>query len=197
MKNPNNIVYIRHQAPLTQTISTEAWLHKMAQDGLLLESVQGSKYKFKKGAPADIYYFMMTPETGTNSDSWVFYEFEQKMGKQIPCNGLSLFSPSLMLMAGREEVDRQSELISYYFCYRNYRLLRRFKRNGIGFSIFFILSTFVCLCHIPEHFIALFPYLVASGLLCFHSIYSYFHFRSACRAQGVLDPSRKPTRPGY
>lgn len=144
MKNPNNIVYIRHQAPLTQTISTEAWLHKMAQDGLLLESVQGSKYKFKKGSPADIYYFMMTPETGTNSDSWVFYEFEQKMGKQTPCNGLSLFSPSLMLMAGREEVDRQSELISYYFCYRNYRLLRRFKRNSIGFSIFFILSTFVC-----------------------------------------------------
>lgn len=198
MKDANtNIVHIRHRAFLARTISTEAWLQKMAHEGLLLESVSGSKYKFKKVSPVDVYYFMMTPETGDNSDRWVFYEFEQKMGKRIPCNGSSLFSPSHMLMVGREEVDRQSNLISYYFCYRNYRLLRRFKRNSMGFFIFFILGTVVCLYRIPAYWFALFPYLATSGFLCFHSLYSYFCFRSECRSIGFLDPSKKPARPGY
>lgn len=193
----NDIVNIRHRALLAQTLATETWLHKMAQEGMILESVHGSIYRFTKDAPADIYYFMMTPETGTNSDSWVFYEFEQKFGKQIPCDGLRLFSPSLMLMIERSKMDTKSNLIAYYFSYRNYRLLRRFKRNSIGLFIFFALGALTCLCQAPEYSIVLFPYLIASGCLCFHSIYSFFHFRGECRSQGALAPSKKPRHPGY
>lgn len=169
----------------------------MAYEGLLLENVSGSNYQFKKVSPSDVYYFIMTPETGNNSDGWVFYEFEQKAGKRIPCNGSTLFSPSHVLVVDKEAVDHQSALVLYYFRYRNYRLLRRFKRNTISSLIFFIFGSVICFWRMPMYAIALFPYLLVSGVLCFHFLYSYFHFCSECLSIGFVEPSKKPTRPGY
>ncbi len=182
---------------LYQTIKTEEWLHKMAQNGLSLVNVQGSQYRFKQTSPHECNYFIMTPETGTNSDGWVFYEFEQQLGKRIPCSGFSSFSPSHVLLVNHEVSDSQASMISYYFQYRNYRLLKRFRRNAINSAIFFFLGTVISTIQFPAHAAVLFPYLLGSGLLLFHFSLSYLSFRKDCLSLGFTKPGKKPRRPGY
>ena len=76
-------ISVRRRSLLAQTIRTENWLHDMAQKGFFLRQVSGTNYRFEQGEPGDVRYFLMSPEIGSNSDSWVFYEFERKMGKRI------------------------------------------------------------------------------------------------------------------
>ena len=182
---------------LYQTIRTEAWLYEMAQKGYFLVKVQGSQYVFELRSPHKCNYFVMTPEAGTNSDAWVFREFEQRLGRRIPCFGFSLFSPSHVLLVNPEEIESQSSIIAYYFQYRNYRLLMRFRRNAIFSAIFFILAVLVNVLRFPAYAFVLFPYLLVSGVLLFHYSFSYFSFRKDCISLGFTKPERKPTRPGY
>lgn len=78
------MISVRRRSTLAQTIRTENWLHDMAQKGFFLRQLSGTNYWFEQGEPRDVRYFLMSPEIGSNSDSWVFYEFERKMGKRIP-----------------------------------------------------------------------------------------------------------------
>lgn len=189
--------YIRHPSMLCQTIKTEEWLHKMAQNGRILVSVHGSQYNFKQTSPHEYYYFVMTPEAGTNSDVWVFHEFEQEMGKRIPCSGYSFFSPSHILLVTNKNSGSQSDLISYYIRYRNYRLLKRFRKNAIVAALFFLLGTMTSVVRFPNYAVALFPYILVSGLLLFHFIISFYLFHKDCLQQGCTKPAQKPKRPGY
>ena len=182
---------------LYQTISTETWLHEMAQNGLSLVEVQESQYMFERTSSPECNYFIMTPETGTNSDVWVFHEFERALGKRIPRLGSSFFSPSHILLVNHDVSDNQASLISYYFQYRNYRLLLRFRRNATFSAIFFILGALICVLRFPAYAVALFPYLLVSGLLLFHFLISYFSFRKDCISLGFAKPEAKPQRPGY
>lgn len=188
---------IRHRSVLCQTIKTEEWLHKMAQNGLLLVDVQGSLYRFKHTSPRKYHFFIMTPEAGTNSDVWVFHEFNQRLGKRIPCLGPSFFSPSHILLVNHEISDNQSSMIAYYFQYRNYRLLNRFRRNALCSSIFFFLGAVISIIRFPVYAIALFPYLLVSGFLLLHYFLSYLSFRKDCLSLGYTKPGKRPRRPGY
>lgn len=105
---------------LYQTIKMEEWLCQMAHKGLLLVSVQGNQYIFKQTSPQHYSYFVMSPETGTYSDAWVFYEFEQQTGKRIPCAGFSFFSPSHILQFQSDISDSKAPLISYYYQHRRH-----------------------------------------------------------------------------
>lgn len=190
-------ISISHRSILSQTLKTEDWLHTMAQKGLILQSVSGSNFQFKRGRTNDSTYFIMSPETGTNSDRWVFYEFAQNIGKRIPCGGTALFAPSHVLVVDHESAESHSALISYYYQYRNYRLLKRFLRNAICSVIFFLLGVAVSYPGIPLTLIALLPYLLGSFILCVHFSCSFFSFYKNCESHGFHKPLKKPTRPGY
>ena len=72
------MISVRRRSTLAQTIRTENWLRDMSQKGFFLRQVSGTNYRFEQGEPRDVRYFLMSPEIGSNSDSWVFYEFERK-----------------------------------------------------------------------------------------------------------------------
>ena len=131
------MISVRRRSLLAQTIRTENWLRDMSQKGFFLRQLSGTNYRFEQGEPGDVRYFLMSPEIGSNSDSWVFYEFERKMGKQIPYEGMSFTGPSLVLAVDGKAVDCQAPLAAYYYQYRNYRLLKRLLRNAVGSAAFF------------------------------------------------------------
>ena len=193
----NQHLFVRHQATLSQTILTEEWLHKMAQDGYSLEEVSGSVYKFSKKTPQEDAFFIMTPETGTNSDIWVFREFEHYLGNRIPCSGVGILAPTHVLRVKKESLDSQGPLISYYYQYRNYRLLRRFRRNTVFSTLIFLLGIFVCIMGGLDDMVVLLPYMLCGGILSFHFCYSYLAFRKNCITLGFTQPTDKPKRPGY
>lgn len=99
------MISVRRRSTLAQTIRTENWLRDMAQKGFFLRQLSGTNYRFEQGEPRDVRYFLMSPEIGSNSDSWVFYEFERKMGKRIPCEGKSFVGPSHVLAVDGEAAD--------------------------------------------------------------------------------------------
>lgn len=134
------MISVRRRSTLAQTIRTENWLHDMAQKGFFLRQLSGANYWFEQGEPGDVRYFLISPEIGSNSDSWVFYEFERKMGKRIPYEGMSFTGPSLVLAVDGKAVDCQAPLAAYYYQYRNYRLLKRLLRNAVGSAAFFLLA---------------------------------------------------------
>ena len=194
-KTKSQFQSIRHPSVLCQTIKTEKWLHKMAQDGFVLVNVRGNQYRFELTSPQKCFYFAMTPETGTNSDVWVFHELEQKAGKKITCSGPSFFSPSHMLLINETNLEGKSAIIFYYYQYRNYRLLKRFRRNAIFSSIFLVLGVVMGSLRFPLYIADLFPYLLVSGLLLLHFSVSYFLFHKDCVQSGYTDPAKKPQRP--
>lgn len=134
------MISVRRRSTLAQTIRTENWLRDMSQKGFFLRQVSGTNYRFEQGEPRDVRYFLMSPEIGSNSDSWVFYEFERKMGKRIPCEGKSFVGPSHVLAVDGEAADCQAPLAAYYYQYRNYRLLKRLLRNAVGSAVIFLLG---------------------------------------------------------
>lgn len=188
---------IHRRATLSQTISTEDWLQKMGNEGYALVEVSGNAYRFLHRVPQSSRYFVMTPESGNNSDVWVFHEFEQQLGRRIPCVGSTLFSPSHILVVTQDAMRNQAELVSYYYRYRNYRLLGRFRRNALFSAAFFSLGLLVSILRMPWHAVVLFPYLLISGFLFLHSCYSYFSFHKDCVSLGYSKPAQKPRRPGY
>ncbi len=190
--------YIRHRSVLHQTIKTEKWLQEKAHEGLVLVEVRGSKYAFMKTTPQEYNYFVMTPETGTNSDAWVFHEFKHQKGQtQIPCTGIPFLSPSNILLINCAITNVQSPLISYYYRYRNYRLLRRFRRNTICSALFLLIGVGVMIKETLSYMIALFPYALGFGLLLLHSLLSYLVFYKDCTLNGYIKPEKKPAHPGW
>ena len=184
-------ISVRRRSTLAQTIRTENWLHDMAQKGFFLRQLSGNNYWFEQGEPGDVRYFLMSPEIGSNSDSWVFYEFERKMGKRIPYEGTSFTGPSLVLAVDGKAVDCQAPLAAYYYQYRNYRLLKRLLRNAVGSAAFFLLG----LASDPFGTPAFLPYLLGSAILCVHFLLSFFRFRKDCISSGTPRPMQKPSRP--
>ena len=185
------MISVRRRSTLAQTLRTENWLHDMAQKGFFLRQLSGTNYWFEQGEPGDVRYFLMSPEIGSNSDSWVFYEFERKMGKRIPYEGMSFTGPSLVLAVDGKAVDCQAPLAAFYYQYRNYRLLKRLLRNAVGSAAFFLLG----LASDPFGTPAFLPYLLGSAVLCVHFLLSFFRFRKDCISSGIPRPMQKPSRP--
>lgn len=188
---------IRHRSMLYQTIRTEEWLQEMAQNGRNVERVQGSMFQFVLTQPSDSRYFVMTPESGKNSDDWIFHEFALQLGQVVPCSGPSLLSPSHLLRVKQHITVEQFSLVTYYYQFRNYRLLKRFKRNAAFAGVFFLFGLLDSIWGFPVHAVALLPYTIVSGLFFFHFFRSYVLFRKDCLMMGFEKPERKPKRPGY
>lgn len=184
-------ISVRRCSTLAQTIRTENWLRDMAQKGFFLRQLSGANYRFEQGEPRDVRYFLMSPEIGSNSDGWVFYEFERKMGKRIPCERKSFVGPSHVLAVAGEAVDSQAPLAAYYYRYRNCRLLKRLLRNAVGSAVLFLLG----LACDPFGTPAFLPYLLGSAVLCVHFLLSFFRFRKDCIFSGTPRPMQKPSRP--
>lgn len=185
------MISVRRRSTLAQTIRTENWLRDMSQKGFFLRQVSGTNYRFEQGEPRDVRYFLMSPEIGSNSDSWVFYEFERKMGKRIPCEGKSFVGPSHVLAVDGVAADCQAPLAAYYYQYRNYRLLKRLLRNAVGSAVIFLLG----LACDPFGTPAFLPYLLGSAFACVHFLLSFFRFRKDCISSGTPRPMQKPSRP--
>ena len=156
------MISVRRRSTLAQTLRTENWLHDMAQKGFFLRQLSGTNYRFEQGEPGNVRYFLMSPEIGSNSDSWVFYEFERKTGKRIPYEGKSFTGSSLVLAVDGKAVDCQAPLAAFYYRYRNYRLLKRLLRNAVGSAVIFLLG----LACDPFGTPAFLPYLLGSAILC-------------------------------
>lgn len=195
--NKRSLCSVRRCYMLYQTIRIEEWLEDMARNGYLLIDVHASKYRFQEDLPQAYTYFVMNPESGTNSESWVFHEFAAQLGQCIPCTGNSVLSPSLILRAKWDGSNEQGEIISYYYRYRNYRLLKRFKRNIVTAGAFLLLGVFATTFDSPEYAVLMFPLLFVSSLFLFHFTFSYFSFRRDCLLCGHDKPDKKPRRPGY
>lgn len=193
MMSKTQYTAIRHRSVLAQTIHTEAWLRSQAQNGHILCKLSGSKYFFKSGPSQDILYFTMSPEPGTNSEFWAYLEFRQKMGASIPQQGLAFAAPANVLSVNAEAAQNQEELVDYYFRYRNYRLLRRFRRNALLGGGLFLAA--LC-CSLSGSVFSMLWALALFGMTAF-SLWSYFCFHRACLRCGHTEPQKKPRRPGY
>lgn len=195
--NKPSLCCVHHRCMLYQSIKTEEWLEDMAHKGFSLVDVQASRYRFHEASPQTCKYFVMNPESGTDSDSWVFYEFAARLGQCIPCTGNSVLSPRLILRAKCDGTAEQRDLIAYYYQYRNYRLLKRFKRNAATAGIFMLLGILAATSGSPEYAVLMLPFLFVSGAFLFYFVFSYFSFRRDCLSRGFVKPNKKPRRPGY
>ena len=83
---------IRKFTALCRIPSTELWLKDMEKQGYILVRIEGSKFYFEKGLPQNRCYFLMNSSVGSKSESWVYYEFLQKGGKEwfLSQNALAL-----------------------------------------------------------------------------------------------------------
>ena len=180
---------------LAKTIVLEEWLSDMAAKGFMLQRIANRKYYFIETAPSKSRFFLMDPEIGENSDSWVFYEFCKDIGKRIPSSGF--FSPSHALIVEGDYKDEDKQLINYYFKYRNYRIARRLFKNSVISLIIILMCLIVGLSSAYNHFAAIIPYLVFSFVFEAYFMASFFYFVYNCRRYGQSKPMKKPIRPGY
>lgn len=180
---------------LAQSIDVELWLSDMAAKGYMLSKIDRRKWIFRKGESVECRFFLMNPDIGTNSDGWVFYEFERCFGRKIPCVGPYIFSPSRALVSFPPLIDQHSVLIDYYYKYRNYRLIRRFLRSALlSFGVCFVGVILVLFGSFYNN-IALLPYIIVSLFLGAYNVLSFFRFRNSCNRQGWSKPLQRPKRP--
>ena len=193
--NGLELISIKRRFTLVKSIEIELWLSEMARNGYHLHHITSGKYYFRRGLPKNRQYFLMSPESGTNSDTWLFCDFQQTCGNRIPCDGTRFFSPSLALEVKQNVADKNPSLIRYYYQYRNYLLLRRMRRNAIAITIFTLLALLLCLFDYPSSLLVLFPYLVVSISLCPFSFASFIRFKKSCIDAGYKSPENKPQHP--
>lgn len=179
----------RHSLP-SAVIETEKWLSDMAAGGQMLRCIEAGKYFFEECSPIKCRFFLLNPEHGNNSESWIFYDLEKLCGKQIPCKGPFFFSPQLALQIPdcKEAVD--NEMIEYYYQYRNWRLARRLLVDTILWSASVILSGLIVALQ-PGGAILL---LIGSILLLGAASTTLGRFLNSAGGRSVL---KKPHRPGY
>jgi len=190
-----NEFYVKRYFTLAKTIDVEDWLSNMATNGFILQRITNCKYYFIKSAPVNTDYFLMSPEVGTNSDGWVFYEFCQNFGDRIPSIGPSFMSPSHALIVNCTTEANNQQLIEYYYKYRNYRTTRRLFRNSAISLFFAAMCILVGVLGTRNHLIALFPYLIGSMILFVHFAFSFHYFTRSCSKHNHKKPMKKPLRP--
>lgn len=183
----------KHSYRLCDIIKTEEWLNDKAQQGLRLVQVKGREFYFVKTAPFRGRYFLMEPDYDDRSDdgSWVFYEFERSFGHDIPCTGTWH-----ALFVEQEQIEKNTDLINYYFDHRNYRLARRLLRDSLmGFAISAGMIA-VC-CQEWSWLLPMLPYWAGGGIWCVYSGFSLLRFMKTCRPTPWRTVLKRPRRPGY
>jgi hypothetical protein len=193
--NGLELISIKRRFTLAKSIEIELWLSEMAHNGYHLHHITSGKYYFRRGLPKNRRYFLMSPESGSKSDSWLFIEFQLSCGIGIPCDGTSFFSPRLALEVKQNVTDKNPALIRYYYQYRNYLLLRRMRRSAIASIIFALFALLLCIFDFPSSLLVLFPYLVGSIFLCSFSTASFIRFKKSCIDAGYKFPEKKPQHP--
>lgn len=180
---------------LCQIVDIENWLSKKAKDGHILKCINETNYVFEKEQPTHCRFLLMNSEPGNNSESWLFFECEQKGGERISCRGRSFFAPELALKIDENMIDSQKDIVEYYYKYRNYRLAHRLLNNCFISLIFFL--AFLLLVSVSEcDFMALVGMLLSTFLLPYFVI-CFIHFLKSCSGFCDFQILKKPHRPGY
>lgn len=181
---------------LSQIPDAEEWLHHMAMNGLILDHVCGHKFYFKRATSRCIHYFLLNSDIGANSEDWVYHEFLQMGGNRIPFQGVSLFSPRLILAIDICTHQDNRDLYRYYYSYRNYRTLHRLRRNALV-CIGVILACILLYVIQAAGLWFLLQYGGTFLLLGMFQIFSILRYVHSCKSQGQPCQWKKPNRPGY
>lgn len=186
----------KRATPLSRTPDTEEWLHQMAEEGLALDHICGRRFYFKRSDSQCLRYFLLEPESGTNSEAWVYYEFLQMGGKCIQSQGSTVLSPSLALAVDLGAEQAHLDLYRYYYSYRNYRYLRRFCRNALVFLVGAAVSA-VLYALGGAGLLFLLQYGGIFLLIGLFQAFSARRFVQSCKRLEQPCGWKKPRRPGY
>lgn len=188
-------ICVKRRVTLGQIPKTEKWLNEMANQGYVLVRIEGTKFFFcpKKEV---VSYFMLSPEKGANSSSWIYYEFLKNGGIRIPHNGTSHMSPNLVLKISDDKYNKNKELYGYYFQHRNYRLFHRMVSNALISMIFFLLCVIVIFID-PNFLMSLFYICLGSLLVGIHNALEICRLTKSCKVQALSAMWKRPKRPGY
>lgn len=188
-------ICVKKRVTLGQIPNMEQWLNEKANQGLVLDRIDGTRFYFRPKEEA-VSYFMLSPEKGANSSSWIYYEFIKNGGIRIPHRGTSHLSPNLILKIPSDMYYQKKALYDYYFAYRNYRLFRRLVTNTLLSMIFFLLSVAVLFVD-SSFFLSLFYLCVGSLVVGIHNSVEVLRLKKSCRTQGMPVVWQRPKRPGY
>lgn len=180
---------------LGRILQTEQWLNAMAKRGFVLQKIEGTKFHFISKEEA-VTFFMLSPERGSNSSSWVYYEFLNTGGIRIPHFGTSHLSPNLVLKIPNEKYHKNNELYDYFYEHRNYRLIHRLVSNALLSVMLFLLCVAVLFIE-SSFFSSLFYISIGSLLVGIHNSIELFRLIKACKLQGMPVTWKRPKRPGY
>lgn len=192
----NDTLVMKRSIPLGKIGAAEKWLNCMAENGHVLSKVEGRNFWFTSEEPKKLHFFVLSPEKGANSSSWIYYEFLEKGGTKIPHLGSSFMSPNLILMISDDKYQENPSLYSYYFRHRNHRLLHRFVTNIAASAVMFAMSILL----IGASITFLFPLLyIAMGSFiigCVNTV-MLIEFCRYIRSANLPLAWKRPRRPGY
>lgn len=191
----NNEFVKKQRCFIYNTTVIEHWLDVMASKGFELTHINGNAYYFRAGKPIRRRHFLLIPEKGANSESWLFYDFLKNGGRRIPCKSTGLASPRLALYADDGHEGQNQDLIDYYFTYRNYRTSKRLLRNILIFCFMLILCLVASVWGGRACMLVLFPYTLFSLLLCLYSIITLAFFAKTCNCNRLKELLTRPNRP--
>ena len=174
------------------TVKTEQWLNAKAKQGFRLVRAEDYRFYFEKTEPFSCRYFLMNPDSGKNSEWWVFSEFSKLAGYTVPTSG----TPRLVLYADEEQLELHRTLIDYYFACRNYRLARRMGLWCLVFAVLCVLSLGLGAIGSWGSGIRVLPYAAATLAFSAWFGFSLSHFAATCR-ESLRDLLKRPHRPGY
>lgn len=192
----NHTQIIKKRISLGKIGETEKWLDEMSQAGWQLTRIDGNRFHFSECTPHLRHHFLLSPEKGANSSSWVYYEFLQNGGTQIPHSGTRFMSPDLVLWISDADYQKAFALYRYYFAHRNYRLWHRLLTNLAAAGSMFLLGVLIAIvdiCLLPS----IFYILLGSFCVGCLNLGMLLEFRSYLRSTTFPDPWKRPRRPGY
>ena len=180
------------------TIELEEQLAVASQAGNVLNSVHNGTFYFGKSKKDEQYhFFLLTPEKGNNSESWIYYDMQKLGAEPVTVSGTTFFSPSYILRLNTELLREKSALIEYFYQYRNYRILRRMKRNTVSSAFFVFALTLLCFFSQGWELAFNLFFLACSCAFLLHFVLSLMHFSKSCKKKYGIVPFKKPRRPGY
>lgn len=192
----NDTLVMKRSIPLGKIGAAEncliAWQKTVMCCQRLKEEIFGLHLK----NPKKLHFFVLSPEKGANSSSWIYYEFLEKGGTKIPHFGSSFMSPNLILMISDDKYQENPSLYSYYFRHRNHRLLHRFVTNIAASAVMFAMSILLIWANntflFPLLYIAMGSFIIG----CVNTV-MLIEFCRYIRSANLSLAWKRPRRPGY
>lgn len=190
--DPVEEVCEKHFYLLCDVGSTEKWLNEKASQGWILTHVEDYRFYFRKTDPFICRYFLLNPETGTNSELWLYHEFQRFTKNTVPCIG----SVKRALFVSEPVYSANVDMIQYFFHYRNYRIARRYAEYITAGIILIGIGTIAVAFLRAKAIAAMLQCFVLGLLLVLYNSLCFLRL-SRINATHFRDLLKKPCRPGY